>query len=335
MWTIYNKAQANQDNSPGNLLLDGLSVGFSKKVEQGTTEVVSVTVRVAKLVGYCIQEQVAPCGTKATAVNSQVLEDVHVGRVRDGAHAGSQALALDVSNGLGAHIEHKSIHQGNIVVHARLRGSLEVAPQLRQECHGTPSLDVGVQILPLRLDHRGEVGEHPGRLGDLGQHLHLEVGRERVWQAHVAGEGTQDQVAHLDAVGRDQVAETIVVVAQELRKIVQQHQQHPQRALREELNGLLEVHVAQEWRQKLEQVVEELGKHSPGLLLRREGQHPAQEYSVRNELQPGVGEGRRLAGLQHMQRVAEGHQDVEAYGLQYGLRGTQLQEEHHENAVVR
>ncbi|CAN8001118.1 unnamed protein product [Ixodes pacificus] len=299
MWTIYNKAQ---DNSPGNLLLDGLSVGFSKKVEQGTTEVVSVTVRVAKLVGYCIQEQVAPCGTKATAVNSQVLEDVHVGRVRDGAHAGSQALALDVSNGLGAHIEHESIHQGNIVVHARLRGSLEVAPQLRQECHGTPSLDVGVQILPLRrwrtayahllealrLDHRGKVGEHPGRLGDLGQHLHLEVGRERVRQAHVAGEGTQDQVAHLDAVGRDQVAETIVVVAQELREVVQQHQQHPQRALREEsqLNGLLEVHVAQEWRQKLEQVVEELGKHSPGLLLRREGQHPAQEYSVRDELQP-------------------------------------------------
>ena len=60
---------------------------------------------------------------------------------------------------------------------------------------------------------------------------HLEVGGEGVRQTHVAWEGTEYQVAHLNAVGRDDVAEGEVVLAEELGEVVQQDQEHPQRAL--------------------------------------------------------------------------------------------------------
>ena len=60
---------------------------------------------------------------------------------------------------------------------------------------------------------------------------HLEVRCEGVRQAHVAGEGTEYEVAHLNAVGRDDVAEGEVVLTEELGEVVQQNQQHPQRAL--------------------------------------------------------------------------------------------------------
>ena len=67
-----------------------------------------------------------------------------------------------------------------------------------------------------------------GALVDVGQQVHLEVGGEGVRQAHVAREGGQDEVAHLDAAGRDDLAQLEVVLAQELREVMQQHQQHPQ-----------------------------------------------------------------------------------------------------------
>lgn len=56
----------------------------------------------------------------------------------------------------------------------------------------------------------------------------LQVGREGVGEPHVAWEGTEDEVAELDAVGRDHVAEAVVVVAQELGEVVQQDQKHSQ-----------------------------------------------------------------------------------------------------------
>lgn len=51
--------------------------------------------------------------------------------------------------------------------------------------------------------------------------LYLQIGSEGVWKPHVAWEGTQNQVAELDAVGRDDVAEAVVVVAQELWEVMQ------------------------------------------------------------------------------------------------------------------
>lgn len=46
--------------SPGDLLLDGLSVGLGKQIEHRAAEVVSVTVGVTQLIGDRIQEQVTP-----------------------------------------------------------------------------------------------------------------------------------------------------------------------------------------------------------------------------------------------------------------------------------
>ena len=57
---------------------------------------------------------------------------------------------------------------------------------------------------------------------------HLEVGCEGVGQAHAAREGGENEIPHLDTVGRNNVAEPVVVVTQELREIVQQDQQHTQ-----------------------------------------------------------------------------------------------------------
>ena len=60
---------------------------------------------------------------------------------------------------------------------------------------------------------------------------HLEIGCERVWQAHVPWKGTENQVPHLDTVGRYDVTETKMVITQELWEIVQQDKQHSQGSL--------------------------------------------------------------------------------------------------------
>ena len=60
---------------------------------------------------------------------------------------------------------------------------------------------------------------------------YLQVGCEGVWKSHVAGEGTQDQVPQLDAVGRDDITEAIMVVTQELWEIMEQDQKHTEGAL--------------------------------------------------------------------------------------------------------
>lgn len=135
---------------------------------------------------------------------------------------------------------------------------LQVAAQLRQEGDGGSGLQVRVQVLlELRRHDAREVGEDARGNVDLAQHVHLrrrpgaelahaapaqtgvpgfpfdlQIGRERVGKSHVAWEGTEDEVAELDAVGRDHVAEAIVVVTQELWEVVQQDQKHSQRPLR-------------------------------------------------------------------------------------------------------
>lgn len=69
----------------------------------------------------------------------------------------------------------------------------------------------------------------------MENHLtYLQVWRERVWQAHVARISRQYQVSHLNAVGRNNIAEPEMVITEEFRKIVQQHQQNTQRSLVEQ-----------------------------------------------------------------------------------------------------
>lgn len=56
------------------------------------------------------------------------------------------------------------------------------------------------------------------------ERVYLEVWCEGVGEPHVAREGTEDEVPHLDAVGRDHVAEGEVVVTEELREVMEQYQ---------------------------------------------------------------------------------------------------------------
>ena len=48
--------------------------------------------------------------TSGVQVYSEVLEDVHVRRVGDGAHAGREAFTVDVGDGLRANIQHQRVH---------------------------------------------------------------------------------------------------------------------------------------------------------------------------------------------------------------------------------
>ena len=45
--------------------------------------------------------------TLSVQINHQVLKDVHMCRVSDGTSGGRGALAVDVCDGLSAHVEHK------------------------------------------------------------------------------------------------------------------------------------------------------------------------------------------------------------------------------------
>lgn len=53
--------------------------------------------------------------TLSVQVHGQVLEDVHVCRVGDGAHGGGAALVVDVSDCLCAHIQHQRVDQLDVV----------------------------------------------------------------------------------------------------------------------------------------------------------------------------------------------------------------------------
>ena len=59
---------------------------------------------------------------------------------------------------------------------------------------------------------------------DVGKNVDSEAGREGVGQSHLAREGRQDEVAHLDATRRNDVTEGEVIFAQKLGEVVQQKQ---------------------------------------------------------------------------------------------------------------
>ena len=61
--------------------------------------------------------------------------------------------------------------------------------------------------------------------------VYLQIGCKGVRKPHVAWKGTEDKVTELDAVGRDNVTEAIMVITQELWEVVEQNQEHPQCAL--------------------------------------------------------------------------------------------------------
>lgn len=58
--------------------------------------------------------------TLSVQVHCEVLEDVHVCRVGDGAHGGRAAFVVDVGNSLRAYIQHQSVDQLDVVTVSRL-----------------------------------------------------------------------------------------------------------------------------------------------------------------------------------------------------------------------
>ena len=62
--------------------------------------------------------------TLCIQVDHEVLEDVHVSCVCNGASGRGTALAVDEGYRLCTHVQHQSIHQGHIVLAARFIGYL-------------------------------------------------------------------------------------------------------------------------------------------------------------------------------------------------------------------
>ena len=62
--------------------------------------------------------------TLSVQIDYEVLKNVHVCRVGDGTGGRSTSLAVDVSNRLRPHIEHKCVHQRYIVLITWLTGHL-------------------------------------------------------------------------------------------------------------------------------------------------------------------------------------------------------------------
>lgn len=218
------------EKDPGDLLLYRLRIRFSEQIEERAAEVMRMTVRIPQLICYGVQKQVTALGIE---VNRQILEDVHVGGMRDGGHVRRVTLAAYKRNGLRADVKHKSVHQLDVVAHPGLLRHLQIAAQLGQEGDRCACLQVGVEFLlkAQRLYRRREIGKDTWRVRNLLEHVDLQIRREGIWKSHITRERAQDQISHLYAVGWYHVAESIVIVAEEFGEVVQQHQQHSQRAL--------------------------------------------------------------------------------------------------------
>lgn len=94
------------------------------------------------------------------------------------------------------------------------------------------------------------VWDDAGRLADLWKKVDLEVGGEGVWEPHVARECREDEVAHLNARGRDGVAEGEVILAQELREVVQKDEEDPESPSVQKPDRINQLSVAQVGLQK-------------------------------------------------------------------------------------
>jgi len=55
---------------------------------------------------------------------------------------------------------------------------------------------------------------------DFRQHIDLQVWREWIGKSHIARERTEHEIADLDAVWRNDITESVVVVAQKLGEVV-------------------------------------------------------------------------------------------------------------------
>eukprot|EP00967_Tisochrysis_lutea_P098332 scaffold145112_cov30-Tisochrysis_lutea.AAC.7 len=135
---------------------------------------------------------------------------------------------------------------------------------------------------------------------------------ERVGQHHVAWEGGEDQVAHLDARVRNGITECEVIVTQELREIVQENQEDPEGAA---------VQVVDGWRQARRR---ESGTGPPLLALGEE--QLGHERAVGDELEPAKGEARYARGAQGLERGGKGEEHLRLKCIKRWVGSRQVRE---------
>mmetsp|Transcript_3880 Transcript_3880/g.9769 ORF Transcript_3880/g.9769 Transcript_3880/m.9769 type:complete len:403 (-) Transcript_3880:512-1720(-) len=223
---------------PGDLFLYDLLFALCEEVEQHAAEVVRVGVGVSQLVGDGREEEVAAVHVELLG---EVGEDLQGRVVRVGA-----ALLHVVRQ-----IDHESVEDRDVISGLPLLGlikgpQVQLPTQLNQK-PTLPSPEKAVDVLfdAVVAEDCLVVAEYLGCVFDLLEEVDLEVGHEGVGELHLPREGRQDEVAHLDAVLRDDVAQGEVVLAQKLGVVVQHYQQHTKRSLVKLLDGFGELHFPQ------------------------------------------------------------------------------------------
>mmetsp|Transcript_67949 Transcript_67949/g.221180 ORF Transcript_67949/g.221180 Transcript_67949/m.221180 type:complete len:462 (-) Transcript_67949:3433-4818(-) len=318
---------------PGDLLANHLIRRVCEQVEQHATEVVRVRVRVAQVVGDGAQEQVPPL---IVQVVCQVHEDVQGRVVLLHATLSGQRLAMLWQ--VHPHVQEQGVEQWDVVLRVQQQGILLRQPQLvldglQQPLLARPHEGVHV-VLQVLLKQRRRVARQDSRSHlYLGQQINLQVGHERVRQLHVPREGRQDQVTDLHARDRHDVTKREVVVAQELREVMQQDQQGPHCPLVQQSGALVELHTPQVGLQEVQQLHQQSLEHQPTALV-LDHEQLWHEHAVADEFQPSEREVRHAQRVARVERVAERRQELEVHGLEVRIRSADVHEQVQEDAEV-
>mmetsp|Transcript_25719 Transcript_25719/g.56384 ORF Transcript_25719/g.56384 Transcript_25719/m.56384 type:complete len:509 (-) Transcript_25719:836-2362(-) len=287
-----------------------------------------LVVGVAQLVRNRIEKEVAALRVK---VRGELLVNLHVRRVRESGRGCVRRLHRGDS--VRAHVQHERGDDARLV---RAVGVLHVAAQLAQKRVRAVVRQKRVELVEeaVARERVRKRREDAWRLRNLGEEIHLEVWREGVWQPHVAREGGENEVSHLDARRRDGVAEEEVVVAQKLWKVVEQHEEHAQRAAVEHAHGRRELGGGEKRLQKGKEAVDkELLQQRPALVP-LEQEELGHEHAVRNELEPGKREARKARRLERVERRAKRVENLRLDGVEGRVRRVEVEEPRAKEAQV-
>mmetsp|Transcript_1979 Transcript_1979/g.8732 ORF Transcript_1979/g.8732 Transcript_1979/m.8732 type:complete len:506 (-) Transcript_1979:5199-6716(-) len=314
----------------GDLLLHRVRRRAAEQLQHDAGEVVGVAVRVAQLVGDRVQHVVAPSRVQ---VGHEVEEEMYM-------CAGLSLVRalLQQPDRVNTDVHNQAVDQRDVVLR-RVAALPQHRQQRLQEIRGGPAHQVLVEILlqqaTRRLGQRlAEVRHDPRGLRDLREAIHLQIGLQRIRQVRVPRIGRQDQVPHLDARRRNDVAEAQMVVDQELREIVQEHQQRPQRPLVHGSHGVGELPLRQEPVQHREQVDHEHVHEVPAFLPIRVAEDLRHEVPAAHELQPRERKAGGGRGPELMECGREGVQHRQGARVQHWIRLVHVHEQAVEDAVV-
>mmetsp|Transcript_2978 Transcript_2978/g.5335 ORF Transcript_2978/g.5335 Transcript_2978/m.5335 type:complete len:511 (+) Transcript_2978:47-1579(+) len=280
------------EKDAGDLFLDDVLGGFGEHEEDDAAKVVGVVVGVAQLVGDGVEEEITAFRIKIAGKTLEEIKGSALGSVL----GGGLVAGVGAVDGKVAGVEDKGVDEGDVVAGASGEGlggrEEETLQEIGDDLDAVVEEEVEVSVDG--LEGGRDVGADVGGLLDLGQHVDLQVGREGVGQTHVAREGREDEVAHLDARDGDDVAERKVKVAQKVGKVVEEDEQHAEGSHVEQLDGLDELRVAEVGLEELEQLHED--EVVEGLAIRVLGprQQLGHEETVRGQLEPSKRKGGHL-----------------------------------------